>query len=547
MNALIVSLVIFFSWFSTAILSYISMAVPIGPWIASTIVFACTFVLRIIGVREDRLSQIVSCVVIGSSIGGIVATAMGFSLPTLYFLDKQLFDTWMSHRSFFVFVVSGLAFVAGLFGFWFADVVENRLLDERNLQFPISQLIYRMISARHYVKKSREMIVGFWLSLFLCFLQDGFGVVRGCVAKSVLLVQDVVLIVYQVTIVRIDEVRLDLSPLFWAIGFVTGEVIAFPLLLGAVTRFLIMDPINSLCCAQISRDVFTLAFCSGIVVSGALDAIIALPSNVFKIFNKMLKRVLIGKMGFAGVSVPFVDKFFLPFFVIVVALVSAYLSLFKFSVLSIVYLMIFSIACIYQIVTLAGRTGMAFLGRFATFVMIPGIFIFNLNYVQAMLIAAFVELSGGVATDIIMGRKLGKLMGIDRSAMRKLQFIGLFSSCAAIGLIFFILIKQLGLGSPDLFAQRAQARALLINARSFDMYVLFAGITYGYILKRLKINPILVFGGLLMPLNTSLSLVVGGALSRICKNKDRWYPFWSGVFAASSLWIIIRSVMIKCM
>jgi len=206
------------------------------------------------------------------------------------------------------------------------------------------------------------------------------------------------------------------------------------------------------------------------------------------------------------------------------------------------YLVAFSFVCAYQITNIAGKIGLAQLGRFATFVMVPAMFLFTVSHTQIVLIATFVEICGGVATDILFGRKIAYLGGISIKKMKMFQYLGLVVSSLTVGVVFWLLINHFELGSADLFAQRAQARQLLINVKSFDFYVLIIGFVFGYVLKRINLNPMLVLGGLLMPLNISLSLIVGGLCTLLVKNKEEWYPFWSGVFASNSVWMLIRAI-----
>ncbi len=63
-------------------------------------------------------------------------------------------------------------------------------------------------------------------------------------------------------------------------------------------------------------------------------------------------------------------------------------------------------------------------------------------------------------------------------------------------------------------------------------------------LRLLNINTALVLGALLMPVNITLGLIIGGGLSIMSTNKEEWYPFWSGVFASSSMWMVIGALQL---
>jgi hypothetical protein len=135
------------------------------------------------------------------------------------------------------------------------------------------------------------------------------------------------------------------------------------------------------------------------------------------------------------------------------------------------------------------------------------------------------------------------LAGIQSKVMMRYQYLGILVSSLTVGIVFWLLINHFHLGSPELFAQKAQGRQLLIGAKQFDIYVLFLGIAFGWILSKIKINPTLVFGGLLMPMNISLGLIVGGFLTRFTKDRTEWEPFWSGVFASNSIWMLLKAII----
>ena len=54
----------------------------------------------------------------------------------------------------------------------------------------------------------------------------------------------------------------------------------------------------------------------------------------------------------------------------------------------------------------------------------------------------------------------------------------------------------------------------------------------------------MTFGGIIMPNSITLCLVLGGLISLIPKDKERYLPLCSGIFASESLWILI-SILAK--
>src|ERR1700722_8867627 len=100
MNTLTITVSFLLSIFSTAVMSYIAMATPIGPWIAPTLVLLALVLMRILGARGPLDTRIAYGTTSGA-VGGILATACGCSFPALYFIDPVLFESWMANPWYF--------------------------------------------------------------------------------------------------------------------------------------------------------------------------------------------------------------------------------------------------------------------------------------------------------------------------------------------------------------------------------------------------------------------------------------------------------------
>lgn len=221
MSFLIILLSIALSIFSTAVMSYISMATPIGPWIAPTLVLLAMLVIRLFYRGRDYGQEIVLATFSGS-IGGILATSFGFSFPTLYFLDPVLFNSWMSSPLYFAGVMSAIALSAGGFGFWVANMLQERLIMQEQLEFPVSQLVHKMVAAQQSMRKAVELMIGFIGTAIFCVFQDGIGIVRSMIPKACTLIAPI-----NCGMLQVPLISLDIWPMLWAIGFVTGTSLRF--------------------------------------------------------------------------------------------------------------------------------------------------------------------------------------------------------------------------------------------------------------------------------------------------------------------------------
>lgn len=426
MHVIPVILTILLSSFSTAVMGYISMATPIGPWIAPTVVLIALLCLKLIAYKNQQES--IALITAGSSVGGILATACGFSYPALYFLDPDLFNGWLADPFYFIGILSSLAFVSGAFGVIGANLFETPLIIEQKLSFPIGQLVYKMITAGNQIKKSVELMIGFASTAVFCALQDGISVIYPVIPRTIALLSPM-----KLGLLAIPRFNFDLWPMLWAIGFVTGHVIAIPLAVGAFLKIGIVDPINGAWFSHLSSVEFVLAFCSGMVLYGAIISFVSFPKMLmggiqwirangfeFSTPKARTKNELIRYSSWVGTIV----------------LGSVFLWHLNFSVPAMVFLYAGAFACMYQVAIIAGKIGLAPLGRFATFVMVPAMLLFGLDMTQIVVVATFVEISSGVAADLLFGKKMAHLLSIDRRVVAAYQVLGLVVSSIMVGIVF---------------------------------------------------------------------------------------------------------------
>lgn len=536
---------IILSLFSTAIMSYISMAVPIGPWIAPMLVLIASLFFKVVPIYNDKNKKI-ALIVAASSVGGILATGCGFSLPTLFFLDPMLFDQWIARPWYFMGMLASISLCAGWFGLWIANTIEHLLIVQEKYEFPISQAIHKMIIAQQQVRKAVELVIGFFGSLMFLVFQQGFEFLKWSyrIPRFVTIIPEIEYGILSIPSIYIDGAIL---PMLLAIGFIAGKAIIMPLFVGTITKIAISGPINSWMFPAINAMEFLLAFCSGMVIAGSVVGFIKTPKELkyiiesfftrykYTMWDRTSSRIFLVRIKQYMCSAQGIE------FLMVILLCMIFFTYYELAFFAQLYLLVTTFLCTYQIAVIAGKIGLAQLGRFATFVMVPAMFIFQLTFVHIVFISMFVQIAGGVAADILFSRKLGLLMHLNHQELKKYQYLGLIVSALCIGIIFLILINNFGLGSPELFAQKAYARRLLIDVKNFNIYVLVIGFIFGWILKYSKVNPMLVLGGILMPVTISVGLIIGGMITKLVTRKDEWVPFWSGVFAGNSVWMLLKS------
>ncbi len=545
------------SFFSTIVMSYVAMATPIGPWIAPTLVLIGLFLFRLLR-NSIQVTQALVLVTVAGSVGGIIATGLGFSFPAIYFLSGDLFSEWMCNPALFAGIVSGLVFVAGLYGFFLANLFEYQIIEKDKLPFPISIMIHEMVVAGAQVQKAYQLVGGFLATLIFCFLQDGLFWIKGVLPKSFQLLAPVTF-----AGVRIPAFVFDVWPMVWAIGFITGHMIAVPLAVGACAQVFILGPLNTWFFAALSPLESTFAFCSGMILLGLVESAIKVSSMMMQgcrwcsnwLSGLWHSDSKLSVWGFFKADNKEVDRqqFFGRSFEQLLLCCSVFVFLYcvGLSFLQIVYLLASTALFSYQMVVIGAKWGIVPLGRFATFIMLPVFFLFSFDGVQAIFVATFFEIAGGLSYDVLCGRVIGRRSDVDQASIKYYQYMGLLVSGLIIGLVFWLLIKSCVLGSAELCGYKAQSRSLLVNVvlhgNGFDIYMLSFGFLFSFLLTRLKLNPTLVLGGLLMPLNLSIGLIFGGLLAEVLtffvKDRRKVEPFFSGVFTANSLWMLLKALI----
>ena len=287
MNWLLIGLGIVFSVFSTIILSYISIATMVGPWIAPTIVLVGHGIFALFRHKGNRTADLMAIQAIASG-GGIIATGVGFALPMLHFMDPAAFAAWLASPTYFCVLISLLCLIAGGLGLWFGSLLVKPLVDQQQLPFPVSSLTYQVASSENHPQQTSQLAAGVGLTGLVCILRDGIsGWVTPLIQKA-----------YHVLPSLLSkEAAISIWPTLWAIGFSVGLPITIPLLIGLASKYLVIFPL-----AQHARylpfslfqplapETLSIAFCSGLVAS---ELILQVPS-----FIVALKKQ--SKTGFWG-------------------------------------------------------------------------------------------------------------------------------------------------------------------------------------------------------------------------------------------------------
>ncbi|KKT24230.1 MAG: hypothetical protein UW09_C0001G0293 [candidate division TM6 bacterium GW2011_GWF2_43_87] len=522
---------IVFSLFAVVVSGYVSLATPIGPWVEMIVALLALLVFSFLFRKKpERIGESIGLTTVAGGVAGIAATACGFTLPTLYFLDKALFLKWAADPFNFSCIVFSMVMVGGLFAFLCARFFEQRFLADERMPFPIGRMVSGIITSASTLRKAMELLAG----AIGTFAFNGIQYFTNFIPKAIQIFSGATVSVVQLPALILP---MDILLTFVAIGFVAGSVLLVPLFVGTVSKVFLVEPARRLFFPALTPLSFILAFGSGLILFGVGLDLLKLPV-LFKLAISALRSGLAKGSTFYQLVVSR-RRDLLLFGAAVLSFIS-FFTYWGLSPLGQLYVFFFSAVCVYQLLVIGGKTGLAPFGRFATFVMLPGYFLFSFDGILVTFVSLFVGLAGGIAVDLLFGRVMARHSDIAHEKVALYQFIGLVVAALSMGYVFWLFIQHLGLGSSLLIAQRAQSRALLIQAFQFDFVVLLLGVAFAAILHFLRINTVLVFTGLLFSVEHSLLLIIGGLLTLLVRKKEAMDPFWSGVYAAGALSILIK-------
>lgn len=541
-----------FAVVSTGVLLYVSMTTGLGPWMAPTLVLVGGIVLRMFSNAKAKAWQqdLVVVQAIGST-GGAIATAVGFSLPTFYFLQPNAFNVMLANPTAFSALLGMFVLVAGWWGIWVARLQAPTLLRNEKMRFPVSSAIYDTIVSQSQKAAAWLLGSGATCAGVIGLLRDGWGQLTPLVSRTWYVAQSWVG----------TALPVELMPVSWAIGFLAGLPIVLPLLVGMLSKYLVAWPLNAhsyylpfTLFEPLSPLDFSFAFCSGIILSQTVESFLSLPrqfstsvggywstftsSNWTASVKNWVRAGSIegGEPLAAGPVYTFLCR---NEWLIVISGCVAALSYLSFPLVAQFMLLILSFLFIQHLNRFACRTGLGAYGRYMTFAMVPIMMSSAVNEWQITLLCAFIGIAGSAAVDMLFSYKVAETVGMPTSRIHRAQLLGVLVTAASIGILFWLLCTHFELGAGPLVAHRGHARALLLHSFHFHWIVLCLGGLYGIILKRLGINPVLAFGGIIMPNAITIGLSLGALARTLTRNAKTYTPFWSGVFAGDALWVLL--------
>lgn len=535
----------FFAILASVVLLYISIASGIGPWIAPVIVLAAAAFGKLLGLFRDNTSQRLALMQAAGTHVGLTAVAVGFTLPTYFFIEKTVFMGFVAHHPW-QFCSGMAAFIAlwSVIGTFLGQLFAEHFLRDSSLTIPVADVIKTTIKASGERQEFVKLASGIGMGATLCaarealvsLLSKGF---LGFGARSL-------------WGIAFGGGVSSISPTIWAVGFIAGPAMAIALFIGLVSKYTLLQPLYALIRAYysgygLSMEQYLVAVSSGLVLAdlfaGGASMLFAgffalknpaWATSVWKNIHDLWVKIkkICGNLHYELLGLSIVVG----------------LCFFKAIGISSLWLMLFLVGSmgmsVYQMTLIAGQIGLVQFGRFATFVMLPALVFFTVTPLQAVVISAVVCILGAATSNLLFQYRLADDFSIPRSTMYKIQLLSSIFGAISIAIVFWLLCSHLTLGSAEFFAFRGYSRALLIQSFSFDILSVGIGLLLGLVLRYFGASPAMVLGGLLMPKELVLAFVLGAGLGYLIENPKKHMATASGVFAAEAVWVFLK-ILVK--
>jgi hypothetical protein len=156
------------SFLSTCIMSYLAVSIEVTFWVAPIVSLAVIMIAR---QRWSKESAVI--LLAAGSLGEMIGLSLGFSWPTLYFLHKHIFLTWMEYPVLFAGMIALLVIAAGSLAGIIAYRLRPYLIQVRDLPFPTVRLVHDMIYQPRRVDNGMMtkglLVSGLWSATALVF------------------------------------------------------------------------------------------------------------------------------------------------------------------------------------------------------------------------------------------------------------------------------------------------------------------------------------------------------------------------------------------
>jgi hypothetical protein len=493
------------SIFSIGMMGYLSMSTELGPWIAPIFIVVVMVFIRSF-LYEKTASKYVIAIVTSSSLGGMIGICLGLSFPAFFFMHQKIFKIWLASPVKFSLVVAAFIATAAIYAFLVGYILHHYFLVAANRKFPMSRLVYDVLYNDNPGQVKFLTAVGVALS---------FIINRVIVFTNVLSTTSLI--------------QFSMYPLLVSIGFISGQMIAVPVLIGLITRVFVFRLIHTYIPSNMTDRSLVITFCIGMMIAWFVLNLsvmfIEKSSKYWKTHSFLLmtmRKTWFWVWLFLAISTNF--------------LLLWYSGVSIFVVLAI--LMMLMLLALYSVDVLS-MIGIVDVSTYVLFVLLGMIYFVSAGMVTMIAVSVLATLCIGIVIDLIFSYKLASLANVDYKFVTKYQIISILTSIFCAGIIFWYFCSSFNIQSYSALAGKTYQFENMVKYAEYNPKIMFAGFFYGVMLYYLLGDLLAIVGSVLMEPAVSTVIVISGAFANMIKNREKIYPAFLGIYAGHMLWLLL--------
>lgn len=507
---------VFLSFFSTSIMSCLALGIEITFWVAPIVSLAVIVLFLQMIIRTKNIQDDATIIFSAGAIGGMVGLSVCFSWPTLYFLHKNVFLSWIEFPLMFSAMIGLLIIAAGSLALLLAHGLRQYFTRYESAKFPTVDLVKAMIYPNDE-SSFAAMVVGLLASF-----------AWSCIA-----------VLFRASLKGFWLLQAHTAPTLISMGFVAGHLISWPLFIGMGLRFVTLFGLRDYVWPEITEDDFMLTFSLGVLLSLICLSVYALvKKTLYWLYNQNQKLNLFSlRFFFKNMRMAI-----FAIFTIVVCLMA--FQSWHITFLQALYLL-FSVSIATTIIAYVfAEVGVLDLPNFGSFIVVPFFYFFSVSAESALIAFVFCTICMGMVVTLLFSWRLSVLTSISYERLLRYQLLGFVVAVISIGMLIWWYVTFLKLGDKSLFSDQALLQERFITLTIQGNGILLLGFLSGTVLYLLVADVSIVIAGCMMSFSVVMWLVAAGFLAKFIKNRERFYPVCFGMYASHAIWLFIQSLLL---
>ncbi|MBI2344622.1 hypothetical protein HYV10_00940 [Candidatus Dependentiae bacterium] len=494
------------SVFSVGTMGYLAMTTELGPWIAPIFIVVCTIFMRQFLYKRTTDSKYILAIVASGSIGGMIGMCLGLSFPSFFFMPEKIFKAWLMHPIYLVSIVGAFILVAGLYAFLLGYVLRHYFLIQTDRKFPMSQLVYDVLYSNNPEQIKLLAFIGVILSLIINRI-----------------------ITFSRFLSSTQIVNFNMYPLLASIGFISGQAVAIPVLIGLMTRVITLRLVHIYIPSNITDNSLVITFSMGMIVAWLIF-------NVSSVFIQRSAKYWQTHSFFLQIIK---KRWFQVWFLL--AFGSNVLFLYYWNVSVLVAIMIFAVLMLLALysVDIISTIGILEIQTYVSFVLFGMIYFIPATMITMIATSVLATLCLGIVIDLLFFYKLAKLANVDYGFIIKYQIIAVVAAVICSGIIFWYFCNYFDIQSYAALTKKTYQFEEFFKYVEYNPKIFLLGFVYGILLHYMLGELLAIIGGILMEPVVAGILVSSGAFANLIKKREKVYPVFLGIYAGHILWMLL--------